>query len=169
MKKLLIIALALSCVALTPQEKKVALKAKNELAEARKERDQAKGELAQAQQAASDSSISANQAGERANGLQKQVDSEHAQLQTAVNSNAKMKPVYDRVNKYWGIGGIIYGFGQLFKHILILLAVLVGIAILLVVASFFFPALGPILSFVLSIWNRFLALFKPKPTPPPAV
>lgn len=51
---------------------------------------------------------------------------------------------------------------RLLKHIfwigIVLLVVIVG----LLVASAFFPALGPILGFLLSLWNKLISLFKPK-------
>lgn len=54
-------------------------------------------------------------------------------------------------------------FHRFTKH---LFWVVGGVLILIVglcIASFFFPALGPILSFLVGIWNKLLGLFKPKP------
>lgn len=71
----------------------------------------------------------------------------------------KMRPIVEQVNRWWGIGGVLYGFGRLAQHLLILLAVLVAIAIGLLVASFFIPFLAPVLTFTMSIWKRILSLF----------
>lgn len=81
----------------------------------------------------------------------------------ATNDNHRSLAVEAEVNKYWGVGAILYGFKRLAKHLLILAVVLVAIVGLLIVASFFVPALGPVLAIATSVWARFLGLFRRKP------
>lgn len=83
-----------------------------------------------------------------------------------VADNVKMKKVVDKVNSYWGIGGILYGFGVLFKHLFILAAVLIVAALGLFALSFIGklnPVLGPIFSFVPKLKQRVQSLFRKKP------
>lgn len=94
------------------------------------------------------------------------VKDQNIKLNKLSDKNAKMQKVYDQVNKYWGIGGILYGFGQLFKHLLILTAVIIVVALLLFAASValkgFFPWLAPVGAFFNMIGRGIASLFKPK-------
>lgn len=71
-----------------------------------------------------------------------EIETAHKNEQTMANAVAVMKPIYDQVYKYWGIGAIILGFQILGKHLLILAAVLIGIGLALWIASFFTPVIG---------------------------
>jgi len=55
------------------------------------------------------------------------------------------------------------GFHRLLKHLLWVGLGLLGVVVVLLVASFLVPGLAPLLGFFLSIWNKILSLFKPKP------
>jgi hypothetical protein len=68
--------------------------------------------------------------------------SEHGELQRSAKENAAMRPIVARVNKWWGIGGIVYGFVRLAKHLLILAAVVIALGVAVLVLSFFFPMIG---------------------------
>jgi hypothetical protein len=57
-------------------------------------------------------------------------------------------------------------FHRLIRHIFWILGAIIVILIALVVASIFFPALAPILGFLLSIWKWILGLFTRKPPTP---
>jgi DNA-binding protein YbaB len=100
--------------------------------------------------------------------LGKQIDTAHANEEKAVKYNLYAKPIVDKVNKYWGIGAIMYGFGRLFKHLIILALVVIGLAILAVilyfVMSFFFPAIMPFVRMVGSVlgslFNKITSVFR---------
>lgn len=74
--------------------------------------------------------------------LSGQVDKSYENEKELARYNAYAKPIIDQVNSMWGIGGIIYGFKVLSKHLFILLAVLAGLALAIFVLSFFFPFIG---------------------------
>lgn len=94
---------------------------------------------------------------QNANKLAADYDTLHAQ-------NDKAQAVVKQVNKLWGLGGIAYGFGQLAKHLFILVAVLAVLAVAVLVLSFFFPFIIPFIravgSFFAAIFNRIGGLFR---------
>lgn len=80
----------------------------------------------------------------------------------ATKDNHRSLAVEQEVNSGWGTGAFIYGFKRLAKHLIILGLVLIGLLAILLVASFFVPALGPVLSIATSAWSRFMGLFRSK-------
>jgi hypothetical protein len=92
--------------------------------------------------------------------------SEHGELKRCATENAAMRPIVAQVHKWWGIGGIAYGFVRLAKHLLILAAVIIAIGVAVLILSFFFPvigvafkAIGPLFGAVMS---RIGSLFRRK-------
>lgn len=102
----------------------------------------AQGEIAFAKNAAAQSAKTAALTETRALVAEAQVKTEHDELQRCADENAAMRPIVEQVNKWWGIGGIAYGFVRLGKHLLILAAVIVALGVALFVLSFFFPVVG---------------------------
>lgn len=165
MNKWLLI-LSICCLALTPAEKKAIQQAKDYVDKAKQENIEAWGEAKQAWDKAYDAEQHAKNTDVEITKTKKQIEEAHKNEQRLGDENAKMKPVYDQVNKYWGIGGIIYGFQRLAKHLLILLAVLVGLALIIWVVSLFVPWLKPLIgifnNILTSILNFIKNLFKKK-------
>jgi hypothetical protein len=104
--------------------------------------DHAQSELAFAKEAAAQSAATAEMTDRRALVAEKAVADEHTELKRCANENAAMRPIVNTVNKWWGIGGIVYGFVRLAKHLLILAAVVIAIGVAVLVLSFFFPVIG---------------------------
>jgi hypothetical protein len=138
----------------------------------------AKTALADAAQRAGDAEQSATSALAAAADLQKQVDTAYAREKALATDNAKMKPVYDEVRGYWGLGAIFYGIKELLKHLIIAAIVVVILIVLIIIGSvvlqIVFPWLIPIfrgigaafgiaVEFLKSLIDR----LKPKPTPTP--
>ena len=72
---------------------------------------------------------------------------------------AKQKVIIDQVNSHWGLGAFAYGFKVLFRHLIILAVVLIGLGIAVTILSFIFPAFGALLkiagSAIASVFSRF--------------
>ena len=66
--------------------------------------------------------------------------------------------VIKQVNSKWGLGAFAYGAKILARHLLILLAVVVGLGILVTVLGFLFPVFGAALkiagAFIAAVFNR---------------
>jgi hypothetical protein len=165
MKQLLIL-LAIACLALTPAERNIVTDAKKHLDAAKAENIQAWDSAQSAWNTAAEADAHAKQTDAEAATVRQQIEVAHKNEQALATSNAKMKPVYEQCTKWWGIGAILYGFGQLAKHLLILLAVLVVLAVAVLVLSFFFPAMGPFIrmvgTFFGAVFNRITSIFKKK-------
>jgi hypothetical protein len=113
-------------------------------------------------------------------GLMNEVSKAKAETAAALKSNAEtqakldasVKDATDLANECAGDkqcakAPLSCWFHRLMRHLFWILGAVIVILIGLVVASFFFPALGPILGFFLSIWKRILGLFTPRPPPTP--
>lgn len=101
-------------------------------------------------------------------GARKQLDEQLGQQTAKANkladdfdaltkSTAKDKAIVKQVNSYWGLGAFAYGAVRLVKHLLIMAAVIAGLAVILLGLSFAFPvigvafrAVGPLFSAVVS-------------------
>ncbi len=168
MKRICAILLILcsSAFALTPHERQLVTKARDELRLHDQERDKAIAESEAAKQTAAQSAESANLAEQRAQTAEAQATAEHAQLVIAVGYKVKADKL-DSLNKHWGLNAVLYGFGVLARHILILIAVLIVLAILIGVGSLLlktaFPWLAPIASLLEGLWAKLLSVFTPKP------
>jgi hypothetical protein len=164
-----VLFLSPSAFALTPQERKIIEAAQAQIEIAMQDYAATKTALTTAQQAAIDADAHAAQTDQAAGVLKKQVDDAYAREKALASDNAKMKPVYDEVRKYWGLGAIFYGIKELVKHLLITIIVvgvlLVGVAIL----SFFFPVVGVVFGFVVGVFRRIGSVFQRKPPAPTAV
>jgi hypothetical protein len=173
--KILSILLALTLAAtpayaLTPKERKVVQKALTDLREAKREYADAQAKLAladeravQAEQNAADAWGHATVTYEKALTLSKQIDTAHKNEQTMANAVAKMKPVYDKCMRWFGVGAILFGFGMLFKHTLIAAAVLLVLAAIL---WFAVPLARPILRVPLPPCGGCLSERNPMPDNP---
>jgi hypothetical protein len=182
--------LASVALALTPAERRVVEDARGKLKEATAQFEQVKAKLgdagrqieeankhaaesdaraaaaethaASADQHAAETDLAAKKTGE-------EIETAHKNEQTMANAVAEMKPIYDQVYKYWGIGAIILGFQILAKHLLILAAVLIGIGLALWIASFFFPVIGVGFKAVRRVTalgiTKFAALIHRRPNP----
>jgi hypothetical protein len=122
--------LASVALALTPAERRVVEDARGKLKEATAQFEQVKAKLgdagrqieeankhaaesdaraaaaethaASADQHAAETDLAAKKTGE-------EIETAHKNEQTMANAVAEMKPIYDQVYKYWGIGAIILG------------------------------------------------------------
>ncbi len=184
MKRLAYI-LAILCVgtalALTPNERKMVQKIKAEVEEGQADYDAARAGWARADKKAAD-----------AEGHAAETEGKLAKAQgdfDRVNKdNKRMQPVYDECTSKWGLGAIWFGIKDLTKHLLIMLAVLVVLAIGLWIASIAAPEAKPIIMIVFysvggvfkgigrgiglvftalhNLLERLVAKLKPKPAPP---
>jgi hypothetical protein len=75
--------------------------------------------------------------------LSGQIEKAHKNEQDLARYNAYAKPIIEQVNRWWGIGGILYGFKVLSRHLFILIAVLAVLAVGVFALSFVFPAIMP--------------------------
>ena len=92
--------------------------------------------------------------GERVTTLSGQIDQAHKHEQDLADWQAKYEPVIKQVNKWFGLGAIIYGFQKLAKNILILGVILAVLAAALYGLSFAFPAIGLAFGFVRGLFSR---------------
>lgn len=70
------------------------------------------------------------------------------QIASQATELANDKIIVDQVNSRWGLGAFAYGFKMLFKHLLIMIAVLAVVAIGILVLSFFFPFIIPLIKMI---------------------
>ncbi len=110
----------------------------------------------EAEQNAQAAQDSASETGRRIETLSSDIDKAQKRADALATENAKMKPVYDRVHKWFGLGAIFFGLGLLAKNVFILVAV-GGVALL--VASFFLPVIGVVVG---RLWRSILGLFHRK-------
>lgn len=179
-------AFASTSFALTDQERKIVMDAKQHWQSAMREREQMKADIVAAQSAATSAAqsaslaqASAQSAETKAQDAQKQVDVEHKNLVAAESLVKKMQKVYDQCTSHWGLGAIAYGVGELAKHIFIAIIVIAVLGIGIFVLSFFFPLIGVIFGVVARaigaglralgrILKNMLPAHAPPLTPPPA-
>lgn len=83
-----------------------------------------------------------------------------------VKKDKRIEATLKMMKSYWGLGAVAYGIGQLLRHILILVAVLLGLCVIGFLVSLacpqvalFFEAAGPFVSLAIS---RLTSLFKKK-------
>jgi hypothetical protein len=181
---ILLVFLAANTEGLTPRERKLVIHANSELdaaiaygAQRDNEIKAAKDETAQSDQIARLAAQSALTAGQKlvtAEALQKK---EHDELVRSQKENATMRPIVAIVNRWWGIGGILYGFKRLAIHLLILSAVIIALAVAAVIGATLLnitvPGLAPILGVVTGFFGRVkqriltsISSIKHKPTMP---
>lgn len=167
---LILVALFLSpsAMALTAQERKIIEAAQAQIEIAMQDYAATKTALTNAQQAAADAEGHAAQTDQAAGVLKKQVDDAYAREKALAADNAKMKPVYDEVRKYWGLGAIMYGIKELVKHLFITIIVVAVLLVGIIVLSFFFPVVGVVFSLVIGVFRRIGSVFQRRPPPPPA-
>jgi phage-related protein len=170
MKKFLILILILNCsvaLALNENEKKLVIHAKGALSEAQKNYNTQKLQAEQAEKRAEEAEKEAEEANKNAaqtaqniltlQGDIKKASAREAKLVIRVNNLQRLEK---KVNSLWGIGAIIYGFERLAKHIFILIAVLIGLALILWVVSFFVPWLKPLIGIFNNILTAILNFIK---------
>ena len=138
----LIIAMAFAVSALTPAERDFAEKARAYLAAAKEKVHQQEQVLAEESRRAQEAESTVREQSGQIGTLGDEIKTAHKNEKELAKYNAYAKPIVEQVNSMWGIGGIIYGFKVLAKHLFILLAVLAGVALVFMVLSFFFPAIG---------------------------
>jgi hypothetical protein len=152
----LIIFLTTTVCALTPTERKLVIRARDEVVAARKSLQDAQTENDQAWD-------SAEQAESRALTAQHQAEVEHSNLVQAVGLVDKWKPQIDQDKRWFGLGRIIFGFVDLGKHLLLLAAGIAVLSLILWGLQFFFPFLRPVLAVILwpfkALWRL---ITKPK-------
>lgn len=155
-----------SASALTAQERKIIQAAQAQIEQAMQNYTATKSALTDAQQQAADADAHAAKTDQAAGVLKKQVDDAYNQEKTLATENAKMKPVYYECTKWWSLGAFVYGAKEVVKHTLILALVGGVLVIGLLVLSFFFPLLVPILTGIFgaieSAIRSFFAIFKKK-------
>ncbi len=135
----IIVALAFAAITafgLTPQERKMVQTIKAQVEEGQRQYDgalidvrNAKGEAKSANDTAADTASKLKEAQDKFDAVNK--------------DNERMKPVYDQCTSHWGLGAIAYGVGELVKHLLILLAVIVVLAIGIWILSIAAPETAP--------------------------
>lgn len=140
--------LTVSAVALTPKERTIVLRARNDLVDAMKSRDAARQEVDQARMAVLAAESSASGADKLA------LDAEKRAAESDKRAAADHKVVIE-VNRWGGAGAIVYGIKRLLWHFLILFAVL---AIATILLEIFVPWIRPILKIVFSVPGRLIAL-----------
>lgn len=168
--RLLIVLIAASLMAVTPavalteKERQLARQALSELQEAKAQFADAKAKLASAderaataEQEAANARQFADQTQEKAAVLSKQIDVANSNELRLAQENAKMKPIYDRVTRWFGLGAIIFGLGMLLKNVFIAAAI---VAVAFFIASFIFPAVGPLAMRLFKIVVSFLFIRK---------
>lgn len=159
---LLLVVLATSVLALTPAERKLVERAKTHLQEAKKEKAASDAEVILADQRATESENHVKETDDKLVTLNGDIKKAHDNEKILAAENDKMRPVYEKCNRWWGIGAIAWGFGRLFRNLLITAVALAVLAGVLWGLSFFFPviAVGVKLAwgFVRSIGSRIAAL-----------
>lgn len=80
--------------------------------------------------------------GERVSTLSGQIDAAHKHEKELADWQAKYEPVIKQVNKWFGVGAIIYGVKKLAGNLLILAAVLALATGIIYALSFAFPIFG---------------------------
>jgi hypothetical protein len=104
------------------------LKAQEQLHAGMSQLMQAAAELAEADQRAASAEQHARATDGYAKVLESRVDEAYIRELALAKDNVKIKPIYEQCTKWWGLGAVLYGFGQLAKHLLILAAVLIVVA-----------------------------------------
>jgi hypothetical protein len=125
-------------------------KAQQQLHEGMSQFEQAQSKVAEADQRAASAEQHARATDGYAKVLEGRVNEAYTRELTLAKDNAKIKPVYEQCTKWWGLGAILYGFGQLAKHLLILAAVLavMGVVGTLSYALFTSTPVGAAFAFV---------------------
>lgn len=100
--------------------------------------------------------------GERVSTLSGQIDAAHKHEQELADWQAKYEPVIKQVNKWFGLGAIIYGVKKLAGNILILAAVLAVATGLIYALSFVFPFVGIAYRWVIGVFSRVVNLVRRK-------
>lgn len=161
-EKVLILCLALSCLALTPYERKVIQGVKGKIHAAQIQLDESTQHSQWADQELQNAWTWGETLDKELATVKQDIQISHDNEVKAVAENQKMKPVYDKVHKYWGIGGIIFGFQRLAKHLFIVSIVLVVVGIVLVVLfpTVILPFFKMIASFFGWVFRRIAGLFK---------
>jgi len=108
-------------------------------------------------------------------GIQIQAEQAIKTADEATKSNAELKVLLDKSiqdgqalanecqkDKACARAPLSCWFHRLMRHIFWITGAIIVILIALIVASFFFPALGPVLNFLVSIWKWFISLFTRK-------
>jgi hypothetical protein len=158
MKRFVFTLLALTCLALTPAERKLVQATQAELHQAQSEYTKAKDQATLADLRAADAQKTAADTNVKLADAQKQIKEYSDKADAIAAERDKMKPVYDRVNKGWGLGAIWYGIQDLSKHLLWVGLGVLGLVVVLYALSFAFPAIGAALAVVTSVF-RVIAAF----------
>jgi hypothetical protein len=116
-------------VGLPPKQQNYVEQAKTELHRGMSEFAEASVKIANADKRASEAELHAAVTGTALDALGVQITKAYDREKALAKDNARMKPVYDECTSWWDLGAFIYGFKQLFKHLLILAAVVAGVAI----------------------------------------
>jgi hypothetical protein len=116
-------------VGLPPKQQNYVEQAKTELHRGMSQFAEAAIKIANADKRASEAELHAAFTGTALNALGTEINKAYEREKTLAKDNARMKPVYELCTKWWDLGAFVYGFKQLFKHLLILGAVVAGIAI----------------------------------------
>jgi hypothetical protein len=114
---------------LPPKQEGIVLLARKELDTAMSQFAEGALKIAKADARAEAAEIHALNTEKYAEDLSKKIDAAHKREEVLAKDNLKMKPVYELCTKWWDLGAFVYGFKQLFKHLLILGAVVAGIAV----------------------------------------
>lgn len=163
-----LVFIASTSFALTNKERSTVIGARGKLKIAQEQFAQAEQKTQEAEQKAAEADKHAQETDEANKTLEKDIKDAHEREVTNFKLAQKYKGAYDQSHKWWGIGGIIAGFGILATHILILIASLLALCLILWLLSFvpFFSWLKPAAkiasAFVTSIGNKIAALFKKK-------
>lgn len=141
-------------LALTPAEKSSVSKALSKVTQAQAEYARAKAETATAWEYAGNADARAAETDAKIGPLQEQINASHENEQRLGNLVAKYQPFYILGHKFWGVGGIIQGFGILATHLLILIAFLALLVLGIWALSLVFPVFGPIFAIISSFAKR---------------
>src|SRR6267378_3899391 len=120
----LLFVFATSAFALTPNERKIVQHAQSTLRQAITQYNDAQAkvatadqQIAAADQRAAEAAAHAKTTDDAIGVLQKDIKAAHDREVALKAENDKMKPVYDKVRSYWGLGGVVYGIQLFAKHL----------------------------------------------------
>lgn len=154
--------LASASLALTPQERDFAVKARGYM-------ELAKQKAIQQEQVIDDinkeneilDQIAQGQRNQIIN-LSDQIDRSHKNEEELAKYNAYAKPIVEQVNKWCGLGAFGYGIQKLSKCLFMLIAVLAGVAVALFVLTLVFPEIRLFLKAAFGTLAAIVGRFKKK-------
>lgn len=153
----LLTILALACLALTPVEKRAVNKAITKIAEAQAHYADSDKKIIEAWAYASKADARAFETDAKIGPLQEQINVSHKNEEELAKKVGKYEPFWKMGHRWFGIGGILQGFGILATHALILIGFIVIALIAFWGLSLAFPILRPIIAIIAGFFKRIWA------------